>query len=195
MPPPQTTFSTGDICRLLRCSRRFVTNSIATGKLRAIRRPSAGRSVANARYVVARDELIRWLMTGHFDPHVLRSVLNHSPVADAVLVRTRPSLQAAMNRRGPTLRVDSLFALGRTIHQRQTWVVVVDLNEVGATEAARSLSALSRLADRPELVGLVDGDYSARPETAEVFDVLLPLSRSDDSIAAAITGLRRENRT
>lgn len=189
---PQTTFGVKQIMGMLRCSRDFVINSIAAGRLKATRLASAGpNSVSqSSRYIVARDDLIRWLLTGQYDPHVLRTIINRSAPADAVLVRTRPSLHSAMLRRFPAVAVDSLFSLGKAMHERQTWAAVVDLNEVGAAEATRSLAAIARCHDRPELIGLVDGDYTPRPETAEVFDLLLPLSRSDESLARAVAELR-----
>jgi hypothetical protein len=189
-PHPHQTYTANQVARMIGHSRKFVERAIEAGRLRS-RRLVAGGGVCpqNARHIIAREDLVRWLVSGPFDRGILRKIMN-SGYPDAALVCTPPSLQAAVLRFCPAVQVGSLFSLGKTMGERKLWAAVVDLSAVGAAEATRSLAALSREADRPELVGLYDDEVAPRPETAEVFDLLVPLSRSPAAIARTLKDLR-----
>lgn len=184
------TFTANQVARMIGHSRKFVERAIEAGRLRS-RRLVAGAGVCpnNARHIIAREDLVRWLVSGPFDRGILRRIMNTGH-REAALVCTAPSIQAAVLRFCPAVKVDSLFSLGKAMSDRPLWIAVVDLSVVGAAEATRSLATVSRQADRPELVGLYDDEYAPRPETAEVFDLLLPLSRSPLSIARTLKELR-----
>ncbi len=189
MSRPQTVFTRRDIARMLQVGDTFVKDALRAGDLKSFR--AVSEHGHRPKYFVHRHELVRWLLTGRFELGHLRAMLNRADDADVILVRTRPGLQTALMRRGErAIRADGMFDLGRMLGEWRTWAVVIDLCEVGALEATRSLAELSKRPDRPELIGLYDDEYSPRPETAEVFDLLLPLSRGDAALAAGVSGLK-----
>lgn len=191
--PQQTVYTLKDVCRMTGVSRHVVGKAITAGRLKAFRTPvrNPKRDKQHHQwYYVQRDELVRWLLAEQFDLRYLRVALNATKDAEVVLVRTRPGIQSAFLRHGPAARATSLFDLGRMIVTRSVWAVVVDLCENGSAEATRSLADLSEKADRPELIGLYDDEYHPRPETAKVFDLLLPLSRSDADLASSVNRLK-----
>lgn len=188
MNQPQVVFSLRDITKMLGVSRTLIRAEIKRGKLRSFRKPNS--FLRDAQHLINRTELVRYLTTWGIEPRHLRLMLNRPQDSNVILVRTRPSLQTAIMRSERAIRVDSLFALGDILNKWKVWAIAVDLGETGAAETTRSLSAYSRTADRPELIGLYDDEFAARSETAEVFDILLPLSRSDAAIAASIKELK-----
>lgn len=191
MNQPQVVYTTKEIADMLGVGRSLILKKIAAGHLKSFRKPHF--YAGNTAHFVNRSELVRWLLSADIHPKHIRRMLNQHERANVVLVRTRASLQTALMREDRAIRVDSLFALGDILHKWKVWAIAVDLGEIGATEATRSLSAFAKQTDRPELVGLYDTDYFPRPATAEVFDILLPLSRDDASLAASIAELKPQN--
>lgn len=166
--------------------RTFITKEIAAGRLKAFTGPNS-HGPSKWKYLVARNELVRWLLAARFDLHYLRKLLNNGKGKDlVVLVRARAGLQTRLMAGKPTIRLDSLFSLGQAVRDWVVSAVVVDLAEVGTAEATRSLADFARQVDRPVLIGLYDDTCYPRAETAEVFDFLFPLSRSDDALVASI---------
>lgn len=188
--PPQQIFGVRDIARLTGVGRTFVHSQIAAGKLPATRvRADAGKP---GRFAVRRDDLVRWLLTWQFDLRLMRRMLNGD--AGVVTVAARPGVQTQLLAYDRVVPVDCLFRLAEALHQWPTWAVVVDLPAVGSAEAVRSLGPLAARADRPELIGLFADEVGARPEVVEVFDALLPLSRSDAAIARSVAALNPAGR-
>jgi hypothetical protein len=190
--PPAESFGITEISRLTGIGRETLRERIAAKVLPASKVPSAGR--LGWRYEVSRPDLVSWLLSSDCAPATVRRLLNGGAGAAVALVRTRPSLQTAFLARRPTVLADSLFALRGVIDQWRVAAAVIDLPEVGSADATASLRAFSKLADRPELVGLYDDEYTPRPDTAAVFDLLLPLSRSDAALARAVTEFACEHR-
>lgn len=190
MSRPQMFYTAPEIGRMLNISPSFVRREIIAGRLKAVQNtPKKGGGPR--RHYVQRSDLVGWLLAGGYDIRNLRALLNGAGGAEVVLVRTRPSLQGAFMRRDLTILADSMFDLGQKLFDRHVWAAVIDLAEVGAAEATRSLTALSQRVDRPVLVGLYNDEYTTRPASGDVFDLLLPLSRCDRDLAAAITNLAR----
>lgn len=174
--------TSGEVAKRIGCSPSFIRAQIRAGNLKATTFWS-GRADKRKEYVIHRDALIRWLISGDWPAEKIRQMF---PLPGPLfVVSERREVVKCLG--GETKKqFGSLFEAALAMHGEKPWGLLVDLVYLGMGLTCVSMSKFYKTIDRPVLIA-IHGDDGL---FAGAFDFAIPDSLPQGMIAQRIRALR-----
>lgn len=189
MIPPRT-WTLAEIAKMIGYNSKGLLFQEVKAKRLKVRRNPAKKLYPNTRFIVAHEDLCRWLLASGFPLEDFRYMLNPG---NALLGVGLTSQQIKAMSYFNLIPCNTMFRLGQLTRERHSWAIIVNIAVTGYAAAVGMARDYKKEMGRPYLIAITSQTReSGTPgRAADHFDMILPDPCEPAKLASVIKKLKK----